>query len=305
VRMLGWLAKLGRLLSVPPDALHQRLIDNAEKDPSPGVRLQNLRFLAEPSTSTPPALLAAVGRSLLGDVNPKVRLLAAPLVGEEGHRVLGALAADATLTTALRVRAVEALGTGPAPAIATVRGLFTEAQPPEVVCAALAIVAQQGLSPLADVAIECTRSAREIVRAAAASALGRLASPAAANPQAEPVLIALLSDASADVQRASAEALGVFASVAAVEPLLPLAEGFGRSQLRQAARGAIGRIQSRLGNAEAGRVSLAHDHELAGAVDLADADAAGVGDLSLAEDAASKLAVAETGGPALNVDRRR
>jgi HEAT repeat protein len=108
------------------------------------------------------------------------------------------------------------------------------------------------------------------------------------------VLIALLSDASADVQRASAEALGGFGSVAAVEPLLPLAEGFGRSQLRQAARGAIGRIQSRLGNVEAGRVSLADDQELAGAVDLADTAATRVGELSLVQEAASELEVAET-----------
>jgi len=124
-------------------------------------------------------------------------LVAAQLVGEEGQRVLGALAADATLTTALRVRAVDALGKGSALAVGTVHGLLREAQPPELVCAALTIVGQHGLTALADAAIECTRSAREIVRAAAASTLGALAARGAAKQDAEPVLIALLSDASA------------------------------------------------------------------------------------------------------------
>jgi hypothetical protein len=279
VRMLRWLAKLARLLSVPPDGLHQRLADNALEDPSPGVRLRNVRFLADPSTQTPEALLVPLGRRLLGDVNPRVRLLAAQFVGAEGHRVLGALVADATLETPLRVAAVTGLGRGPTPALAELQALFTTAHPPEVVCAALAVIAQQGLSALADAALGCTRSAQESVRAAAASALGGLGLPAA-----EPLLISLLSDSSAEVQRASADALGVLGSVAAVEPLLPLAEGFGRSALRQAARGAIGRIQSRLGNVEAGRVSLAEDQGLAGAVDLAEPDAVRIGELSLAEE---------------------
>jgi hypothetical protein len=281
VQMLRSLAHIARLLSVPPSSLHQRLADNAVNDPSPGVRLRNLQFIADPSTRTPPQLVASVSRSLLGDVHPRVRLLAAQGVGAEGHVVLAALAADPRLATPLRVRALDALGTGPAPRLDALSALFTGQHPPELVCAALAVVARQRLSALAGASAACTRSEHEAVRVAAASALGALAAP-----QSEPLLIGLLSDESAQVQQASAEALGLFGSVSAVEPLLPLAEGFGRSQLRQAARGAIGRIQSRLGNVEAGRLSLAEDQELAGAVDLADA-AARAGELSLAEEVAS------------------
>jgi len=98
------------------------------------------------------------------------------------------------------------------------------------------------------------------------------------------VLIQLLSDSSLEVQHASAESLGAVGSVAAVAPLLPLAGGLGRAQLRQAARAAIGRIQSRLGEVEAGRLSLAEERPLAGAVALADASAVRVGELSLADD---------------------
>ena len=77
-------------------------------------------------------------------------------------------------------------------------------------------------------------------------------------------------------------------SVAAVAPLLPLAEGLGRPRLRGAARAAIGRIQSRLGNVDAGRVSLAQEQELVGALELADTAAVRVGELSLAQDVADE-----------------
>jgi HEAT repeat protein len=76
-----------------------------------------------------------------------------------------------------------------------------------------------------------------MVRVAAAKALGQRAERGS-----EEALLRLLSDASSEVQCASAEALGAVGSVAAVEPLLPLANGMGRAQLRTAARSAIGRI---------------------------------------------------------------
>jgi PBS lyase HEAT-like repeat len=95
----------------------------------------------------------------------------------------------------------------------------------------------------------------------------------------------LLADPSADVQRASAEALGSVGSVAAVEPLLRASEGLARGPLRHAARGAIARIQSRLGHVEAGCLSLVDDHDLAGALAIADG-ASAHGALSLAEEVA-------------------
>jgi hypothetical protein len=85
--------------------------------------------------------------------------------------------------------------------------------------------------------VQCAGSEHEMVRVAAAKALGQRAERGS-----EEALLRLLSDASSEVQCASAEALGAVGSVAAVEPLLPLANGMGRAQLRTAARSAIGRI---------------------------------------------------------------
>jgi HEAT repeat protein len=303
LQTLRALARLATSLSVTPELMHQRLADNALSDPSPGVRLQNLRFLADPKTCTPEELLLSVGRSLLADGHPRVRLLAGQLTGAEGHGALIALAADAGLELELRVLAVNALGSGPLPPADSLRGLLSETHPPELVCAALAAIAGQGLSALADGVVACSRSTRESVRAAAATTLGALALP-----DAEPLLIGLLSDDSAHVQRTSAEALGTIGSVAAVEPLLPLAEGIARPQLRQAARGAIGRIQSRLGDVAAGRVSLADDQELAGALGLADTADSRIGDLTLAEELPSEgddSARAGTEGTPPNTARTR
>jgi len=281
-QMLHGLTQLTHSLSVTPDSLHQRLAENATQDPLPGVRVRNLGFLADPGTQAPQALRVSVGEALLGDPEPRLRLLAAQLVGVRGHGVLTALAGNPQLDTPLRISAVTALGRPPTPAFDVLRALLEGVSAPELLCEALAVVGQQGLQPLADAVLGCTRSEHDSVRAAAASALGGLA-----HAPAERVLIALLTDHSAEVQRTSAAALGALGSVAAVEPLLPLAEGLGRPQLRRAARGAIGRIQARLVGVEAGRVSLAEEHALAGAVQLADTSAARIGDLSLAEQLAS------------------
>ncbi|MEY4546906.1 MAG: hypothetical protein RL685_3101 [Pseudomonadota bacterium] len=273
---------LAQLLSVPPDALHQRLAQNALEDAEPAVRLQNLRFLVAAETHTPPELLASTARALLRDVY-SVRLLAAQQLGVQGHAALRGLAADGNARLDQRQAAVHSLGQGATPDLAGLHALLDSPPSPELLLAALAAVPTTG-APLVDSVLGCTQSSYEAVRVAAAQALGVLA-----QPQTEPALLRLLADDSAEVQQASAEALGALGSVAAVHPLLPLADSLLRPQLRQAARGAIGRIQSRLGTVEAGRVSLAEPHELAGAVDLADAPAAvRAGELSLLEQETSE-----------------
>jgi HEAT repeat protein len=218
---------------------------------------------------------------------------------DEGSPVLGALAEDPEVEVALRVQSLRELGARGVPGLLEpLLARLLGSSPPELVCAALTIIAARHLDSFSAAVVECAANEHEEVRVASAMALGRLAANEheevrvasamalgrlAAN-EAERVLIRLLADASSEVQCASAEALGVVGSVAAVEPLLPLAEGLGRAKLRQAARGAIGRIQSRLGSVEAGSLSLADDHELAGAIAIADAAAvARAGEVSLAE----------------------
>jgi hypothetical protein len=277
--LLRSVASLTRLLSVPPGKVPQRLAHNAVNDPAPDVRLENLRYLVAPSTRAPPELITSTAAQLLGEWHAPVRLLAAQHAGKDGHAVLLALAADTQLDRSLRVQAVESLGRHPVPAVDGLRAVLVSAHPPELTVAALAVIGWSDDATLREAVLSCARSEHDSVRAEAARVLGRLA-----HPQAEPILIQLLSDAASDVQHASAEALGLFGSVAAVEPLLPLAETLVRPRLRQAARGAIGRIQSRLGDVEAGRLSLSDPRDLAGAVDVVDTSALRVGEVSLAEE---------------------
>lgn len=284
VQMLQFLSQLTRQLTVTEGTIHQRLADNARYDPDPGVRLQNLRYLADPATYAPSALLASTARALLSDSHDGLRLVAAMQLGVEGTPVLGALAANPHVDTALRVQALRELGTRGVPGLEPLLTQLLGPSPPELACTALSIIAARRLDSLTATVVEHTASEHEQVRVAAATALARLPSNGS-----EQALLRLLSDSSSEVQCASAEALGVIGSIAAVEPLLPLAERLGRAQLRQAARGAIGRIQSRLANAEAGSLSLADAHELAGAVALADGTAGvRVGEVSLAEAPASE-----------------
>lgn len=280
-QLLRNVAALARLLNVEPTELPQRLANNALEDPAAGVRLKNLRYLVAPETQAPPELLASTAAALLHDTHPPIRWLAAAHAGEAGHAVLRALAADPALDLALRARAVDALGRHPIPDLAGLRGVLGSAQPPELSVAALSVIGTGSRDAgLLDAVIGCTSSEHDSVRAAAARALS-----AFAQPHTEPLLLQLLSDASSDVQQASAEALGVFGSIAAVEPLLPLAQNLVRPRLRQAARGAIGSIQSRLGDVEAGRLSLSDPHDLAGALDVVDTSATlRVGELSLVEE---------------------
>jgi HEAT repeat protein len=285
-------ASLVRLLSVPPEQLAQRLAYNALQDPARDVRLENLRYLVAPETRAPAALLSSTAESLLTDVHAPIRLLAAQHAGARGHAALRALAADDALEIALRVQAVESLGRPPEPDLEGLRDVVLDSQEPELVCSALSVLPANADAALIDAVLRHAQAEEATVRAAAARALG-----ARARPDTEPALLGLLSDDSPDVQQASAEALGLFGSVAAVEPLLPLAESVLRPRLRQAARGAIGRIQSRLGNAEAGRLSLPDPDGLAGALDVADESAAvRIGALSLAHEtvAAGPVRVADS-----------
>ncbi|HTV19894.1 MAG TPA: HEAT repeat domain-containing protein [Polyangiaceae bacterium] len=279
--LLQSIASLARLLSVPSGELAKRLAYNVLNDPAAAVQLQNLRYLIAPETNAPHDLLQSAVEPLLSHVHAPLRLLAAQHAGAQGREALRVLANDGSVPLDMRIQAVLSLGARPELRdLDGLRSVLVDSSPPELQCAALSAVGASSDAALLDSVHHCTRSQHDSVRAAAARALGVLASP-----QSEPVLVALLADASADVQQCSAESLGLFGSIAAVEPLVPLAESLVRPRLRQTARGAIGRIQSRLGDAEAGRLTLSHPHDLAGALDVAHTSAGyRAGELSLSED---------------------
>lgn len=275
------IARLAEQLGVTRDTLAPRLAHNAVHDSEPAVRLQNLQFLLAPDTRAPAELVNETARALLTDLNPSVRFHAARRLGAEGRPTLKALTTDEHAAIGLRAQALQALGESDAPDIAEWVEPFLVSSTPELTRAALVVVASRELNVHAEHVIALCGNADASLRAGAARTLSLLKSP-----RSELALLQLLSDEETDVKIAAAEALGAVGSIAAVEPLLPLGKGFGRGQLRQAARGAVARIQSRLGDADAGRLSLAEDDELAGAVALADAEALSGGEVTLATEEA-------------------
>lgn len=226
----------------PPDDLGARLAENLRDEKDPDVRIRLVETLAREFPSHPKtaaALLAACS-----DESDEVRLRAAVVTPVEGRRTLIALASSDTTDDGLRARAVAALG-GQVPvelAEATLRRAL-EAPAPETARACLDVL----------------------------QALRR--------HESEPLLQRALEATDDSVRQAAARALRTCGSVASVARLLEIARDGKTSELRQAARLAVGDIQSRLPGAAPGQLALAEG--TAGGLSLVDATP--VGELSLAD----------------------
>lgn len=269
---------LARALSVKDARWADSLAANAVRDRNRRVRLHNFRALCAdcPEASD---LVRTTARQLLCDSSPPLRLLAAQQLGAEGVEVLTAIAADAAAEPELRGEALMTLAErAPAHCESLAEAWLHEAGG-VLLRAAVAVAARGRFERLAPALAGLASTDDAETRRGIAEALGILA-----DPSTEPALIRLLGDASTPVQCAAARSLGSIGSVLAVEPLMPHTEGLGNAERRQAARAAIGQIQSRLGNVEAGRLSLAAEHPLSGAVSLADTNSEAAGALSLSSE---------------------
>ena len=252
--ILRHLLALGERL-VPPFDIAQRLAENANQDPIPGVRLQNLLLLIRERVHDPET--AGALRKACSDPFPEIRLRAAKQLGDKG--VLLDLAEkledDAVSAESLSILDLSSERVDTILDLALKQGRLRSAR----VC--LAALGRHGaIEKLAQV----LESHPELAPAAA-EALGATGSPAA-----EPPLIQALQREEVEVQVAAANALGKVGSPAAV---LPLKEAAERSRLdldlRRATRQAIAEIQSRIRGAspgqltlagtETGQLSLAHD----------------------------------------------
>jgi HEAT repeat protein len=242
----------------PPETPRSRLAQIAHADPLDTVRAVALRTLTESEPRHPETRIAL--RAALNDASPALRLQAAQALGDDGVSTLLALADDLAAGDALGAEALAALGDRCTVeqarrilqrAVVTSRGACAQA--------ALAAVARGGAAEVPAIADVLAR-ASEPIAAAAAEALGSIASPSAIAP-----LRSALRAPSLAVAAAAARALGSFATVAEVAPLRETEARGGEAG--RAAREAIAAIQSRLTGATPGQVSLAG---AAGEVSLAD-----------------------------------
>lgn len=244
----GLMAELAAHLS--QQARKSLLLENARNDPAPGVRAKNLALLVDKFPRAPETAQAV--EAGLDDLDAAVRVVAAA-----HHR-------SATAQGVLRGVVVDARVDGEQRLTAFNRLVAIFGYPADLAAALLrdpdwtlqraAVTAVRDARDLTQLQRLCalTRDEPAELAQAAAVALGVLG-----DARAEPALIALLGHREERVQMAAASALGALGGIGAVEPLLPLTRGLLHADLHAAAREAVRRIQSRLGDADAGRLSVA------------------------------------------------
>jgi HEAT repeat protein len=268
-RTMSLLLDAARRLERPPDIV-SRLARNARHDPVAAVRVANLLTLVgeyPDHPATEPSLVAACS-----DENDAVRVRAAIALGERGRATLLEVALGA-LDDAAGAQAVAALGEhlefGHAK---DALGRALRLRKMETARACLTALGGDGNADAIGVLSRVLGIEEGGLAVAAADALGATGSPAA-----EPPLIAALARDIPEVRVAAARALGRVGSAGAVLPLKEAeARHAGIEAFRRAARQAIAEIQSRLGGASPGQLSLA---------------AAEAGTLSLVDDKRGRLSL--------------
>lgn len=249
-----------------PEGLARRIIENTRREPEWQVRLENVRLLVS-QFARHPATLEALQRAC-EDEDQEVKLEAALALGpEQAEATLREIACGDRSADPLAARAIVALDhrlTSEQLQAILNQALRTWRRETARTCL-LALGNQGGPSvvePLAKVLNLVTGD----LACTAARALGASRAPAAEAP-----LLRALETTASDVRLAAAFALGRVGGASAV---LPLREIVNQSRhdaaLRKAARESIVEIQSRLGGASPGQVSLAEGQ--GGELSLADQD---------------------------------
>jgi hypothetical protein len=255
------LTQVARLLCLDEGGVPAALARNAVSDSNAQVRLRNLDVLCRKYPRSETARTAA--ERALNDPDRHIRLRAAQfLPGETAGAVLSALVRSPG-NPSMRAEALRDLARKCeyAEISATVQVALDSAEE-ELQQEAVKVIARAGDHAKVDALGALAATASSPLAETLAEALGRLGGSGA-----EEALLHLLAHQSDRVRCQAAQALGAVGTVRAVEPLLPLTRRLLEGDLRQAAREAVRRIQSRLGAVEAGRLAVVEDQ--GGAVSLA------------------------------------
>lgn len=227
----------------------ERLARNAREDSDAGIRLNNLRLLTA-SYPQHPATATTIEKAL-DDPDSSIRLHAA-LAGSENVETLRDLATSEGIPASDRARALKHL-------VAAVGNQAIDALREALSChsvrvreAAIHGIGQVGDRTTQTLLIHLVEDPEPRIATALATALGFVE-----HPDVEQALLRLLEHDADDVKIATAASLGRVGSVKAVEPLLEYTKGLLLGgDLKDQARQAIESIQSRLGDADHGQLSL-------------------------------------------------
>jgi HEAT repeat protein len=253
--------KVARLLSLDQATPAARLNHNALRDPNRRVRLRNLEVLVRKYAGKRFTLNAL--RGALKSSDPEARLFALRELGPESVEFMLPVATE-DQDPHVRAEALRHLGSFAGERLWPTIEIALRNPHEEVRRAAILAAATTDHVAMVPRIIDQANDAYPVTAEAVAWALGELGDPAA-----EPALAKLLARDSVEVRRAAATALGLVGTVTAIAPLLASGEGtFTDGELKRAASRAVASIRSRLGNVDAGRLSLVEQQ--AGALSLAE-----------------------------------
>ena len=268
---------LAERLALPVSSMAHKLAVNALTDSVPEVRKRNLECFFTASAESGSLLAALVrphplkeataesAQAALTAADPRLRLIGGMLVGEEaGFAALKGLVEEDSIPAEMRAQAMIALASH----------FARERVEPILATALLA-----GSAPLVQAAVQSVGATRAVRLTGSVCALAETAGTqlqleiakalgALADPEAETTLLSLLGRGEDEVRIAAAQALGRAGTVRAVEPLLLVKNGLLRD-VKTPARQAARAIQGRLGNAEAGSLSVVEQEDNKGALSLA------------------------------------
>lgn len=257
--VLNGLLRLARQLSVEYSEIPTRLAANALEDPVSSVRLRNLTLLQEHYSRRNESITTS--KALLKDPNNSIRLAAAMFVEDEGLPVVKEVAQSKAATIDIRLKAIKHLARNSRreDLVDISQGLLKERDPQ---------LQRLGIRPLGR--MKHTESLDLIIPLLKTRNLATLLEAIKAvenigDSSAESALANLLKHPNNRVKTAAIEALATVGTVTAVEPLHELTSRLG---FKRSARVAIDSIQSRLGDVESGRLSLAPAIDPAGALSL-------------------------------------
>lgn len=272
-RLVKGFVLLARRLDIQPSEIPARLSANALKDPLSSVRLRNLTLLQERFRSSEVA--ASTSTALLDDSHPSIRLAAAMFLGSEGLRVVREIAETRRALIDVRIKALQHLerAARPEDLIEIASTLLTEN---DLRLKRMGISSLGGLKhrPSLQSIIALLGTEDDATTLVIIKAIENIG-----DSSAEAALIGLLDHPNNRVKIAAIEALAKVGTITAVEPLHGLTRRLG---LKRSARVAIDSIQSRLGDVESGRLSLAPAIDSDGGLSLA-GDPEKAGGLSLDE----------------------
>ena len=267
------LIKLGRHLTMRSTQIPERLAHNARYDAISSVRLRNLTLLQERYSNRKET--HDTSSALLIDPNHSIRLAAAMFMGPSGLSVVQKIAHSRRALVDVRIKALQ--------------HLVREAKQEDMIEITMNLLADRSTRvrrkaiqylgrlrhrPTLKYIIPLLKSEGIATSLVIIKAIERID-----DPDTEDALIELLDDSPDRVRAAAIETLSRIGTVKAVEPLYELSKQRG---FKRPARVAIDSIQSRLGDVEAGRLSLAPNVDTDGALSLA-GDPEKSGGLSLEE----------------------